>query len=81
METPPELEAAARDRDHITISTRDYDDEDVIAVDFGPVGDEPTLDVIDGTAIVVVGDSQFEFDVPADAEDVTVNGGVLTIRS
>lgn len=80
METPSELEAAAGDRDDVTITTREYDDEQVIAVDFGPTGDEPSLDVVDETAIVVVGDQQFEFDVPADANEVTVNDGVLTIR-
>lgn len=80
METPPELEAAAGDRDEITISNREYDDESVVAVDFGPTGEKPAVDVVGKTAIVTVGDRQFEFDVPADATDVTVNDGILTIR-
>lgn len=98
METPPELEAAADDREEVTITTREYGNEQVIAVDFGPTGGKPDLDVVDDTAIVVVdsaehrsadrsgGDeppedgSQFEFEVPADANDVTVNDGILTIK-
>ncbi|WP_436346467.1 DUF7127 family protein [Natronorubrum sp. FCH18a] len=80
METPPELETAAGDREEITITKREYDGEQVIAVDFGPTGDTPSLDVVDGTAIVVVDGTQLEFDVPADATDVTVNDGILTIR-
>jgi hypothetical protein len=80
METPPELEAAAGDREGITIGNREYDDESVIAVDFGPTGEKPAVDIVDETAIVTVGNGQFEFDVPADATDVTVNDGILTIR-
>lgn len=80
METPPELEATADDRDDITITNREYGDESVIAVDFGPVGTEPSVDVVDGVAIVVVDGSQFEFDLPEEATAVTVNGGVLTIE-
>ncbi|AEH36179.1 DUF7127 family protein [Halopiger xanaduensis] len=81
METPPELEAAAGRKEDAKITTREYEDEQVIAVDFGPSSGEPTLDVTENTAIVVVGDDQFEFEVPADATEVTVNDGILTIRS
>jgi len=80
METPPELEAAAGETTDITITNREYEDESVIAVDFGPTGETPTVDIVDDTAIVVVGDEQFEFDVPEDASDVTVNDGILTIK-
>ncbi|NGM68604.1 hypothetical protein G6M89_06205 [Natronolimnobius sp. AArcel1] len=54
METPPELEAVAGDNDDIRITDREYDDEHVIAVDFGPAVGEPSLDIADGMAIVVV---------------------------
>ncbi|ARS89672.1 DUF7127 family protein [Natrarchaeobaculum aegyptiacum] len=81
METPPELEAAASEREEITITKREYDDEQIIAVDFGPVVGEVELDVVDDTAIVVAGDRQLEFDVPPDADDVTVNDGILTIKN
>ncbi|GAB3666961.1 DUF7127 family protein [Halopiger thermotolerans] len=80
METPPELEAAAGEKDDAKITNREYEDEQVIAVDFGPSSGEPTLDIAGDTAIVVVGDDQFEFEIPSDATDVTVNDGILTIR-
>ncbi|WP_254530340.1 DUF7127 family protein [Natrinema gelatinilyticum] len=79
METPPELEAVAGEQDDITISTREYEDETVIVVDFGPVRGKPSVDIVGGTAIVTADEIHFEFDVPADASDVTVNDGVLTI--
>ncbi len=79
METPPELQSTAEEQTDITISNREYEDESIIAVDFGPIPGKPSVDVFDGTAIVVVGDQQFEFDIPSDADDVTVNDGILTI--
>lgn len=79
METPSELEDVAGKREEIKITERDYEGENVVAVDFGPTGDEPAVDVIDDTAIVVVGDRQFEFEVPDGATDITVNDGILTI--
>jgi hypothetical protein len=39
-----------------------------------------TVDVVDNTAIVVVDGQQLEFDVPAEASEVTVNDGILTIE-
>ena len=81
METPPELEAAASEREEITITKREYDDGQVIAVDFGPFVGEVELDVVDDTAIVVAGDRQLEFEVPSDAAGVTVNDGILTIEN
>ena len=80
METPPELAAVAGDQEGIYITEREVDGETEIAVDFGPLPGRPTLDVVGETAIVVVGDEQFEFDVPADATDVSVNDDILTIR-
>ncbi|WP_255193552.1 hypothetical protein [Natronobeatus ordinarius] len=80
METPPELEAAAGNRDDVAIAVREYDDETIVTVDFGPVIGEPTLDVVDDTAIVVVDGTHLEFDVPPEATDVIVNDGILTIR-
>ena len=79
METPPELEAAAGETTDITITNREYEDESIIAVDFGPTGETPTVDIVGDTAIVAIDGEQFEFAVPADANDVTVNDGILTI--
>lgn len=79
MRAPHELRSAANERDDVVITRREYDDEpNVIAIDFGPDVDA-SLDVLGDTAIVVAGEMQFEFEVPADASDLTVNDGMLTI--
>lgn len=67
------------DRQDAVVRTLEYDDESVIAVDFGPVTDDISLDVVGDTVLVIVDGSQFEFDLPAEARDVSVNNGVLTI--
>jgi hypothetical protein len=79
METPNELEEVAGNQEAIEITERDYDDENVVAVDFGPAGGELTVDIVDDTAIVIVDGKQFEFEVPENASDVTINDGILTI--
>jgi hypothetical protein len=56
----------------------EYADGDVIAADFGPV--EGSVDVVDGTAIVVVDDEQYEFEVPARGASAVMNNGVVTIE-
>lgn len=56
----------------------EYDDEVVFALDLGP-GVDATVDVVDGTAIVVAGDEQFEFEVPAGAQ-AFIHNGVLTVE-
>ena len=61
-----------------SIRTYEYDDGDVIAVDFGPSA-SVTVDVVGDTAIVVAGERHFEFELPAEARDVTSNNGVITI--
>lgn len=79
MEAPQQLQSAADERDDITITRRDYEDEDIVAVDFGQ-GVEASLDVVDETAIVVANDRQFEFEIPPEATDVEANDGILVIR-
>ena len=79
MRTPQQLRAAARDRDDITIAHRAYEDGNVIAIDFGP-DVEVSVDLVGKRAIVIAGDQQLEFDVPAEANDITTNGGVLLIE-
>ena len=78
METPRELRTVADEQSDVTVRHHEYEDEHVIAVDFGP-GEHPTVDVVGETAIVVVGDRQYEFELPPDATDITANDGVLTI--
>ena len=80
MDAPNELETAADDRDDVVITRREYPDETVVAVDFGAAV-PAALDVVDGTAIVVAGDRQFEFAVPEGATALRTNGGVLVIEA
>jgi hypothetical protein len=78
METPKALRAA--DRQGVTVRKYEYDDDTVIAVDFGVSPDELSVDIVDDTAIVVADGQQIEFEVPSDAQDVTINDGILTIE-
>lgn len=79
MEAPRELQSTADEEDDVTITRREYEDENVVAVDFGPDVDA-TLDVVGETAIVVAGDRQIEFAVPPEATAITTNDGILVIR-
>jgi hypothetical protein len=57
----------------------DYEDEWVIAADVGD-GDLD-VDIVDGTAIVVVdGETEAELDLPGSVERVDTNNGVLEVR-
>lgn len=80
METPHQLRSAADEREDVSITHREYEDENVVVVDFGP-GVDATLDIVGETAIVVAGDQQFEFEVPEEATEVATNDGMLIIRS
>ena len=77
MKTPDSLRRT--DEDDRIVREYDYGNERAIVVDLGPEFADAAVDVADGTAIVVAGDEQFEFDVPADAAEVTANNGVVTI--
>ena len=79
MEAPPPLQSAADEQEDVTIARQEYEDENVVVVDFGR-GVEAVLDVVGDTAIVVAGDRQFEFEMPEDASEVTTNNGMLVIR-
>ncbi|WP_135364423.1 hypothetical protein [Halosimplex halophilum] len=80
MEAPSELRSAAADDDDIAITRRERDGEAVVVVDFGE-GVDAQLDVLGDTAIVVAGDRQFEFEIADEVTDLSVNDGMLTIRS
>lgn len=56
----------------------EYDDEAVLVADFGPV--EGSVDIVDGTAIVVIEDEQYEFEVPAGTDRANINNGVVSIE-
>ncbi len=68
------------DRNGAVVSTFEYADESVIAVDFGHEIDDLAVDVIGETVIVVMDDDQFEFELPPEASDVSARNGVLTIE-
>jgi hypothetical protein len=79
MDPPHQLRSAAQKRDDITIAHREYDDGNVLVIDFGP-SVETSVDVVGETAIVIAGDQQYEFDVPAEASEITTNDGILLIK-
>ena len=55
----------------------DYEAETVIVADLGHT--EGSVEVVDGTAIVVADGEQFEFDVPADASRAVMNNGIVSV--
>ena len=79
MELPGALRSAADERDDVIVTRQEYDDETVVAVDFG-AGVDASVDVVGETAIVVAGDRQFEFEVPEAATELTTNEGILVIE-
>lgn len=56
----------------------EYDDHTEYVIDFGS-GVDGTVDVVDDTAIVVVGKDQHDLDVPGNSQ-VFMSNGVLTIE-
>ena len=56
----------------------EYERESVVVADFGGV--DGSVDVVDGTAIVVVGDEHHEFEVPPGASRAVMNNGVVTVE-
>ncbi|MCU4740233.1 Hsp20/alpha crystallin family protein [Halobacteria archaeon AArc-m2/3/4] len=75
------IEHLARD-DGQMVRQYEYDDESVLAVDFGPQDADASVDVVDDTVIVVVGDEQQEFDLPENTASAQafMQNGVLTIE-
>lgn len=62
-----------------SLSRHEYDDEIVLAADLGVVGNA-SVDVVGGTAIVVVDGEQYDFEVPADDARAFIHNGVLSIE-
>lgn len=60
----------------------EFDDRTEIVADLGPAVGEAHVDVVDGTAMVVLDDGagQYEFDLPSDNSHTFINNGVLTIE-
>lgn len=74
------MNAERKSFDEVPLQRIEYDDTVVFAADLGPV-DDASVDVVDGTIIVVAGDEQYEQDLP-DGVDARafINHGVLTIE-
>lgn len=62
-----------------TVRRYEYDDRQVVVADLG-AGRDGDVDVVDGTAIVVVGDDQYELDLPAGEARAFIKNGVVTIE-
>ncbi|NGM69307.1 Hsp20/alpha crystallin family protein [Natronolimnobius sp. AArcel1] len=60
----------------------DYGDGTVLAVDFGTSAVDTSVDLADGTIIVVADDEQYEFELPDGADDAHtfMKNGVLTVE-
>jgi len=57
----------------------EYEDGTVLALDLGVV--EGSVDVVDGTVIVVTGDDHHEFDLPEGATArASMNNGIVTVE-
>lgn len=58
-----------------------YEDDDcaVFVADLGAAADG-TVDVVDGTAMVVLDDEQYEFEVPEGETTARVHNGVVTVE-
>ena len=56
----------------------DYEAESLVVADLGPV--EGTVDLVDGTAIVVADGDQAEFDVPEGASRAFMTNGIVTVE-
>lgn len=69
------------DRDGPDVRRYEYEQSTVVAADLGPGGDG-SVDLVDGTAIVVVGDEQYDVDLPDGDGDsrASIRNGVLTIE-
>ena len=57
----------------------DYSDRTVFAADLG-AGVEGSVDVVDGTVIVVRGGEQYEFEVPMGRAQAFIKNGVVTVE-
>lgn len=70
--------------DEVLYRQYDYDEETVIVADLGRRASEASVDVVDGTAIVVLeidGDQQqYEFELPSADAHTFISNGVLTIE-
>jgi hypothetical protein len=69
--------------DDVALRRETTDDGATLVADFGP-GAAVSVDVVEGTAIVVLqteeGEEQREFEVPAGTAEAFTNNGVVTVE-
>ena len=65
--------------DQVPVRRFDYDDRTVIAADFGPAA-EPVVDVVDGTAILILDNHQREIDLPNGDVEAFNRNGIVSIE-
>ncbi len=69
--------------DDVALRREDTDHGATLVADFGP-GAAASVDVVEGTAIVVLetdeGEEQREFDVPGGTAEAFTNNGVVTVE-
>ncbi len=69
------------ERDGGALSRYEYGDSVVYAADIGFDAGETTVDVVDGTVMVVRGDEQADFEIPeSGTAEATIKNGVLTVE-
>lgn len=66
-------------RDDAIARRYEYDDRVQFVVDLGP-GREGSVDVLEGAAIVVVGDEEYEFEIPVGEARASMSNGVVTVE-
>ena len=71
----------AATRSELPVYREETDAGTRIVADLGPAVTEAAIDVVDGTAIVVIDDAQYEFELPDGAvSDTFITNGVLSIE-
>lgn len=66
-------------RTEAPVSRYDYDDATVFVMDVG-AGTEASVDIVDGTAMFVVGNEQFDVDVPEGDAQAFMKNGVVGVE-
>lgn len=66
-------------RDDGFVRRYEYDDQYVLVTDVGPETDA-SVDVVDGTAILVLDEHQYEFEVPDGEAQAFMKNGVVTVE-
>lgn len=74
-----EFQERLASREDVVATHYEDDDRAVFVADLGASADG-AVDIVDGTAMVVIGDEQYEFSVPAGETTARVHNGVVTVE-